>query len=97
MDGYIHVWETEKLSLLATLLRSPSGEWIIFTPDGLYDASSAGAALLVWHLDGRSISASDLASMRMPGLLSILAAGKRPKPDSPLSLVISKALSHNHD
>jgi len=97
LDGLIRFWDMEKLTLLATLLRSPSGEWVFFTPDGLYDSSPAGAALLVWHLNGRSVSASELPNMRQPGLLSALVGGKRPKPGTPLAQAIVKALPQSHD
>jgi WD40 repeat protein len=93
-DGAVRVWETQHGSLVATLVRSTGGEWIVFTPDGLYDASANGANLLAWRLKGQIVLASELPDMRFPGLLSKLVAGEHPKPTRPLTLDISNALSH---
>ncbi len=71
-DGAVRVWETQRGSLVATLVRSPNDEWIVFTPDGLYDASANGASLLAWRLKGQYVLASQLADTRLPGLLSKL-------------------------
>jgi len=93
-DGILRVWETQRGSLVATLVRSPNDEWIVFTPDGLYDASANGARLLVWRLKDQNVLASELADMRLPGLLSKLVSGERPKPTKPLITAISHALTH---
>jgi len=93
-DGAVRVWETQRGSLVATLVRSPSYEWIVFTPDGLYDASTNGASLLEWLLNGQKVAASSLADMHLPGLLSKLVSGERPKPTKPLVAAISDALKH---
>ncbi|MGH9675636.1 MAG: WD40 repeat domain-containing protein [Candidatus Acidiferrum sp.] len=95
-DGTVRVVETQHFSLIATLFRSSRGEWVVFTPDGLYDASTDGARLLGWRMKGQIVSASKLPEMRQPGLLSMLVAGKRPKPDRPLGPFFSNALSPNH-
>jgi WD40 repeat protein len=89
-DGAIRMMDTQRASLVATLFRSASGEWVVFTPDGLYDASTDGASLLSWRMKGQIVIASDLPGMRQPGLLSMLIGGKRPKPDRALSPIISK-------
>jgi WD40 repeat protein len=93
-DGTVRVWETQHGSLVATLVRSIGGEWIVFTPDGLYDASANGASLLAWRLKGQIVLASELPEMRLPGLLPKLVSGERPKPKKPLLSVISSVLSH---
>jgi WD40 repeat protein len=94
-DGAVRVVETQHGSLLATLFRSMSGEWIVFTPDGLYDASADGARLLAWRLKAQIVLASELPMMHAPGLLSKIVAGERPKPANPLALVVSAALTRN--
>jgi WD40 repeat protein len=93
-DGAVRVWETRCGSLVATLVRSPKDEWIVFTPDGLYDASANGASLLAWRLKGQIVLASELTDMRLPGLLSKVVSGERPKPTKPLITAISNALPH---
>jgi WD40 repeat protein len=94
-DGAVRMVETQHGSLLATLFRSATGEWIVFTPDGLYDASPNGASLLDWRLKGQIAPASTLPDMRQPGLLSMLIAGKRPTPAVPLNAALSKILSYS--
>jgi WD40 repeat protein len=94
-DGYVRVWETQHGSLVATLVRDTTGEWIVFTPDGYYDASAKGASLLGWRLKGQIVLASELPDMRLPGLLSKLASGEHPKPVKPLTSAITEALSRN--
>ena len=94
-DGAVRVIETNHGSLLATLFRSMSDEWIVFTPDGLYDGSANGASLLGWRLKGQMVLASELTDMRVAGLLSKLVAGERPKPATPLASAVSAALTLN--
>ena len=94
-DGAVRVIQTQHSSLLATLFRSMSGEWIVFTPDGLYDASADGARLLAWRLKGQTVLSSELPEMHVAGLLSKLDAGERPKPAIPLSSAVSAALTRN--
>jgi WD40 repeat protein len=93
-DGTVRVWDTQRGSLVATLARRPNDEWIVFTPDGLYDASANGASLLAWRLKDQIVLASKLADMRLPGLLSKLVSGEHPKPTKPLIVAISHALTH---
>jgi WD40 repeat protein len=94
-DGTVRVWETQRGSLVATLVRSTGGEWVVFTPDGLYDASANGTSLLAWRLKGEIVSASDLPDMRLPGLLSKLVSGEHPRPTRPLTSAIANALPHS--
>jgi len=94
-DGAVRIWETQHGSLVATLVRSKGGEWIVFTPDGLYDASANGASLLAWRLKGQIILASELPDMRLPGLLSKLVSGEHPKSTRPLTSAIANALPHS--
>jgi WD40 repeat protein len=94
-DGAVRVWETQHGSPVATLVRSMRGEWIVFTPDGLYDASANGASLLAWRLKGQIVVASELPDMRLPGLLPKLVSGERPKPTKPLTSAISSVLTHS--
>jgi WD40 repeat protein len=94
-DGALRVFETQHGLLVATLVRSKGGEWIVFSPDGLYDASANGASLLAWRLKGQIILASELPDMRLPGLLSKLVSGEHPKSTRPLTSAIASALPHS--
>jgi WD40 repeat protein len=94
-DGAVRVWETLHGSLVATLFRGVSGEWIVFTPEGLYDASANGTILLAWRLKGQTVMASELPDMRLPGLLSKLVSGEHPKSTRLLTSAIANALPHS--
>ena len=94
-DGAVRVVETQHASLVATLFRNISGEWMVFTPDGLYDASADGARLLGWRLKCQIVLASDLPGMRVPGLLSKLVVGERPRSAKTLASALSAALTRN--
>ena len=91
-DGALRVFETQHGLLVATLVRSMGGEWLVFTPDGFYDGSANGASLLAWRLKGQIILASELPDMRLPGLLSKLVSGEHPKSTRPLTSAIANAL-----
>ena len=45
-DGTVRIWNLETGQLLATLLASPSGEWLTMTPAGFFASSRAGVEML---------------------------------------------------
>ncbi len=53
-DATIRLWRLDDRggSLLGTLAGSSDGiEWVVFTPDGLFDGSAAGERRVTWRLD----------------------------------------------
>jgi len=90
-NGIVRLWRSGDASLVATLVRSRNGAWLVFTPDGLFDASSYGAILLTWRIDDHLVPAADLRQMRTPGLLNKLLSGARLTPPEPLAGAIRHA------
>lgn len=50
-DQTIRVWNLSTHELLATLFLAPKGEWICWTPQGYYEASSGGEKYMGWQVD----------------------------------------------
>ena len=50
-DGRVEIFDTASLKLLATLLVTADREWVLFTPDGFYAASKAGAKSVGWLMN----------------------------------------------
>jgi WD40 repeat protein len=45
-DGSLKIWDTRSAALVATLLASKDGEWLVITPEGFFAASANGAQLV---------------------------------------------------
>jgi WD40 repeat protein len=45
-DGSVAVWDSKSGALLLTLVAGADGEWVAITPEGFFDASAKGSALL---------------------------------------------------
>ena len=83
MDGSASLWDTENGSPVATLVSLNDGrDWLILTPDGLFDGSPVAWREMLWRFGGNTF---DVASIEMffneyfyPGLLADIMAGKRP-------------------
>ncbi len=55
-DATVRLWRLDDRggSLLGTLAGSSDGtEWVVFTPDGLFEGSAAGERRVTWRLDPR--------------------------------------------
>lgn len=84
--GVILAWDTASGSLLARILRAGNGEWLVVTPEGLFDGTPEGARLAAWRFGNRSFALDRLPrSFRHEGLLQELLSGKRPKPKEDLA------------
>jgi len=46
-DGSVKIWRAGSLDLLATMVWEPSGEWIVFTPEGFFEAEGRANKLAV--------------------------------------------------
>jgi WD40 repeat protein len=46
-DGSLKIWRTGSFDLLATLVAEPSGEWIVFTPEGFFEADGRANKLAI--------------------------------------------------
>jgi WD40 repeat protein len=45
-DGTVRIWNADTGDLLVTMAVNRVGEWVAMTPEGFFDASEGGAALL---------------------------------------------------
>jgi WD40 repeat protein/uncharacterized caspase-like protein len=82
-DGSTRLWDAATGTHLATLISLYDGaEWLVVTPDGLFDGSPGAWNQILWRYDQNTFSVAPVESyfkdFFSPGLLSDLAAGKRP-------------------
>ena len=50
-DQTVRLWNLKTRELLVTLFRGADGEWVMFSPQGYFAASPAGAALIGWQIN----------------------------------------------
>lgn len=50
-DQSMYVWNLDSFELLASLFMAGKGEWICWTPQGFYEASSGGEKFMGWQVD----------------------------------------------
>lgn len=58
----LQIHDLTTAQVVATVVLFKDGEWLIFTPEGYYDASKNGAEYLAYRLDNRIYGVADLAS-----------------------------------
>jgi WD40 repeat protein/uncharacterized caspase-like protein len=81
--GILHLWDSETGKTLATMASlEDTNEWLVFTPDGLFDGSPAAWQRLLWRF---SQNTSDVLPIEAyfgdffyPNLLSDIRSGRRP-------------------
>ena len=83
-DGSMMVWNSEMGTLMATLVSVPnSDDWLVATPDGLFDGSPASWSLLLWRFGGNTFFVLPVEAyfneFYYPGVLADILAGKNPK------------------
>ncbi len=57
-DQTIRVWNQSSLELLASIYIAPKNDWICWTPQGFYEASSGGEKFMGWQVDESATSLS---------------------------------------
>jgi WD40 repeat protein len=80
-DGSARLWNTQTGRLLATLVSLNRGEdWLVVTPDGLFDGSPAGWNQILWRFSPAIYDVSPVEiffnEYYYPGLLPDILAGK---------------------
>ena len=50
-DQTVRLWNLKTRELLVTLFRGADGEWVMWTPQGFYTATAAGARLIGWQIN----------------------------------------------
>ncbi len=82
-DRTTKVWDAATGAELATLIASGANDWLVVTPDGLFDGSPAAWGQILWRF---SPQLRDVAPVELffnefyyPNLLADIFAGQRPK------------------
>lgn len=83
-----YIWEASSGDKLATLvnlsgaLNSRGSDWLVVTPDGLFDGSPAAWKQILWRFGGNTFDVMPAETyfneFYYPGLLGEVMAGKRP-------------------
>jgi WD40 repeat protein len=79
----IKVWDVTSGKELASLIAFDEHDWIIVTPDGLFDGPPAAWNKLIWRAPGNTFDFAPVeayfSDFFYPGLLADIFAGKHPK------------------
>jgi WD40 repeat protein/uncharacterized caspase-like protein len=82
-DSTIRLWDRSAGRQLATLVALDGDDWLVVTPDGLFDGSPAAWSQILWRFSPRL---ADVAPVEVffneffhPGLLGEVMAGQRPR------------------
>jgi WD40 repeat protein len=82
-DGSVRLWSIEGEHLATLFERRDSLDWLVVTPDGLFDGSPRGWKDIVWRFDTnlRNTAPVELffSEFYYPGLLGELLTGRRPR------------------
>ncbi len=90
-DGSTKLWDASSGALLATLVTmNGGGDWLVVTPDGLFDGTPAAWRQILWRF---SANLDDVSPVEVyfnefftPGLLAEFFGGKRPQATKDVSL-----------
>ncbi|MGH9901841.1 MAG: WD40 repeat domain-containing protein, partial [Pyrinomonadaceae bacterium] len=90
-EGATILWDAKTGDQLATLVSLyDGGDWLVVTPDGLFDGSPAAWNQVLWRYAGDTFNVAPIEwffnEFYSPGLLADLVAGKRPKATEDISL-----------
>ncbi len=83
-DGTVKLGDVENQQELATLASlKDSGDWLVTTPDGLFDGTVAGWQKLIWRFSDSLFDTLPVEAFfneyYYPGLLGDLLSGRRPQ------------------
>jgi len=81
-DGSTRLWNTQSGELLATMVSLNKGDdWLVVTPDGLFDGSPGGWNQILWRFSANTFDVSPVEiffnEYFHPGLLPDILAGKK--------------------
>lgn len=84
-DGTIIIWDAETGGQLSRLMSLRGGkEWLVTTPDGLFDGSPAAWKQILWRFNNNTFDYAPVEAFFKeywrPGLLADIMAGKHPEP-----------------
>ncbi len=83
-DGSTFLWDTNTGEHLLTLISlDDGGEWMVVTPQGLFDGTPASWNQILWRYNQNTFNVAPIewffTEFYYPGLLSDILAGKRPR------------------
>jgi WD40 repeat protein len=83
-DGMTRLWDVGSGEFLATLMSLYDGrDWLVITPDGLFDGSPAAWNEILWRFDNNTFDVVPVESFfneyYYPDLLADILRGKRPR------------------
>jgi WD40 repeat protein len=83
-DGGTFLWDSNTGEHLLTLVSlDDGGEWIVVTPQGLFDGTPPSWNQILWRYNGDTFNVAPIEwffnEFYYPGLLSDIFAGKRPR------------------
>jgi WD40 repeat protein len=88
-DASVKVWEVGSGQELASLIALDEQDWVVVTPDGLFDGSPAAWDKIRWRFNNDTFNSAPVeaffSDFYYPGLLADIFAGKRPKAPSDIS------------
>lgn len=83
LDGMLKLWDVAARRELASLVGIDEQDWLIVTPDGLFDGSHGGWTRALWRFSPQLYDMAPVeayfAEFYTPGLLTDLLDGIRPK------------------
>lgn len=89
-DGTVALWDVSGGERVATISSVSNGvDWVVQTPDGLFDGTPGGWSKIVWRFSDRTDDVAPVeayfSDFFSPGLLADIFAGKRPKAASTIA------------
>ena len=83
-DGSTQLWNRSNGDLRATIVAVPGGDdWLVATPDGLFDGSPESWSLMLWRFSGLTFNVVPVEAyfneFYRPGVLAKIFAGDNPK------------------
>jgi WD40 repeat protein len=91
-DGSLRIWATATGQLTATALTlRESNDWLVVTPEGLFDGSPAAWPQILWRFGQNTFSTAPVEiffnEYFYPALLADVLAGKRPQPKEQIAQI----------
>lgn len=82
-DGTIRLWDVATGEELASLILMDGDDWLVSTPDGLFDGSPGGREKVGYRITGLDVVRVDrfFQDFYRPGLLASIWKGERPRAD----------------
>jgi WD40 repeat protein len=88
-DATLKLWDVKTRKELASLIALDEHDWVVVTPDGLFDGSPAAWNQLIWRFNNNTFDHATVEAyfneFYYPGLLADIFAGKRPTAPSDIS------------